>query len=176
MKTETNHGKKEVYSLISSYEKTFVLYLDNEQDETNLFISPPIHKDQLLRAVFFVLIMRNEWLNENIEKEALKIFDDLQKKFKQYFKTTNQSLSKTKNENKDIPHSSKEGSIVKSMANYKKVIGFGRTCFVVKTLYAGEWLALKMVNVFKHEKGALEELKNEKMVLEALNKKAGLNS
>lgn len=52
----------------------------------------------------------------------------------------------------------------------KNVIGGGsRERFVVKLDLDGESLVLKMVDVFKHDPGAVDELKNEYKVLRHLN-------
>lgn len=82
MRKEANNSTRYMFSLVSSYELTYVLFLDNGSDVNtrsndesvkamNLFISPVITKDKLLRAISFVLAMRYECiLNEkkNLEK------------------------------------------------------------------------------------------------------------
>lgn len=47
-------------------------------------------------------------------------------------------------------------------------IGDGRTAEVFKIPYEGGWVALKMVDVFKHAEDALEELEHEKNFLERI--------
>lgn len=51
----------------------------------------------------------------------------------------------------------------------KEMIGIGRTCFVVKVSYNNRLLALKMIYLYRNPKGSLEELQNEKEVMEWIN-------
>ncbi len=57
-------------------------------------------------------------------------------------------------------------------ASWKKnqiLVGSGRTCFVSRVQVGDEFLALKMVNVFTHPIGALDELDNEFRVMTTLS-------
>ena len=195
MRKEANNRTRYMFSLVSSYELTYVLFLDNGSDVNtrsndesvkamNLFISPFITKDQLLRAICFVLAMRYECIL--MEKQTSKKIQNIRIDVLNKFEMKNKSLPKSSNgeNSENDSNSANVGNIQAPQSlqarilrawraeSGKTVIGRGRTGFVVKLdLDDGESLALKMVDVFKHAHGAIEELENEYKVLQFLKEK-----
>ena len=173
MKKEANYGSRYMFALLSSYELTYVLFLDNNTEidkPLNLFISPPIRKDKLLRAICFVLAMRYECIL--LEKQTSNEIENLRNDVLNYFEEKNNSLPKSVNI--EYGSNSLQARILRAWREkpIQTVIGRGRTGFVVKLdLDDDESLALKMVNVFKHAPDAIDELENEYDVLQFLNEK-----
>lgn len=195
MQSFANHCDTHVYSLISSFESTYVLYLNNNQRNTrapkelNLYISPPLEKKHLLRAISFVLFLRHCKVyngEPEMKKELIQLRDDITKGF---YNKNNQSLSRKRKLYQDNKRDNANGENVKNTKSqqlkcvlsdaYKAgkihFIGRGRTSFVMKLERDdGKLLALKMVDVYKHAVGAITELENEFNVLKVLKEK-GIN-
>lgn len=194
MQSFANHGDTHVYSLISTYEMTYVLYLNNNNHhntrankELNLYISPPLEKKHLLRAIAFVLFLRHCQVytgESEMKKDLIKLKEDITKSF--YNKNIQQQLSTKRNLAQDKKRDNANGGNVKNTKsqqlkcalsdayNAGKIhfIGRGRTSFVMKLERDdGKLLALKMVDVYKHAVGAITELENEFNVLQVLKEK-----
>lgn len=190
MKKDANDGTRHMFSLVSSYKLTYVLFLDNYSDlntratndesgkPLNLFISQPLGKEKLLRAICFVLAMRYKGIA--IENQKSKAIVTLRKDVIDYFNRKNNLIKsknsncwndkeKAKRANSDNIESPEplEARLLRAWKEKprKNVIGRGRTGFVVKLDLGGESLALKMVDVFKHAPGAIDKLENEYKVL-----------
>lgn len=191
MQSFANHCDTHVYSLISSFESTYVLYLNNNQRNTrapkelNLYISPPLEKKHLLRAIAFVLFLRHCKVyngEPEMKKELIQLRNNVTRGF--YNKNNQQQLSTKRNLAQDNkPDNGGNAKNTKSQqlkcvlsdaykAGKIHFIGRGRTSFVMKLERDdGKLLALKMVDVYKHAVGAITELENEFNVLQVLKEK-----
>lgn len=184
MRSESNNGFTHVYSLLSTFEATFVLFYDDEED--SLLISRPLPREKLLLAMYFVLSIQlhQRKLDKEIPQDLLVILNDLEKNFptlrsesdssgSSNNSTLTQSLTSSNNTtlNDSVIRSSR---IAQSLSliwkkGPKEMIGSGRTCFVIKVSYNNRLLALKMIYLYRNPKGSLEELENEKDVMEWIN-------
>lgn len=156
MVREKNRGIAKVYSLLSTYENTFVLFYDNEKD--HLWISRPLARDHLLFAMYFVLIIHlyQQGYSEIFPNGLSALVRDLLDKYPGKSDTFKSSV----NENDSIYYAKswKKGP--------REMIATGRTCYVFKVTNT---LAFKMVNLFRNEKESLEELENEYEVMKHIN-------
>jgi hypothetical protein len=196
MKSESNRDLTKVYTLLSTYENTFVLFYDNQQD--NLWISPPLPRDRLLMAMYFVLTVQlyqhgsytsmpdelSTIVQGLLDNSPVKHVDpDSLNSSSSSASTldTSQNSVKENDLNKFSEHSRKQTkeSLADSLCTIwkkgpREMIGSGRTSFVVKCSLNKKNLALKMVNLFKHAKYSLEELENEKDVMLWINTNTGI--
>ena len=77
MKSDSNQNFKNVFTLISTFETTFVLYYDNEKE--HLWISRPLSRDKLLTVMFFVLSIQlyQRGYFKDIPEDLLAILQEL---------------------------------------------------------------------------------------------------
>ena len=196
MQSFANHCDRDVYSLISSFECTYVLYLNNNNQrntrapkELNLYISPPLEKKHLMRAIAFVLFLRHfkDYNGEpEMKKSLIKLKNDISTGF---YNKNKQLLSTKRNLAQEKKRDNANGGNAKNTKSqqlkcvlsdaYKDgkihFIGRGRTSFVMKLeCDDGKLLALKMVDVYKHAVCAITVLENEFNVLQVLKNKKGI--
>jgi hypothetical protein len=189
MKSESNRGLEKVYTLVSTYENTFVLFYDNGKDA--LWISPPLPRHKLLLAMYFVLIIQLEqhgYIEGMLSSLARSLINESPKKLvsEENLNTSNTSSStmnasqtsvKENDQNKTpegTPRKNNYESFRDSLTTVwkngpREMIGTGRTCFVIKVSLKQKFLALKMVNVFKNARGSLKELEHENDVMLWIN-------
>lgn len=193
MKSESNRGLEKVYTLVSTYENTFVLFYDNTKDA--LWISPPLSRKHLLFAMYFVLIIQlqqhgyiegtlsslaqrliNESPKKHVSEESLNISNTSSSSSSTM--NTSQTSVKENDQNKTPEGTPRKNNYYESIRNSlttiwkngpREMIGTGRTCFVVKVSLNQKFLALKMVNVFKNARGSLKELEHENDVMLWIN-------
>ena len=164
MRSDSNNGFNRVYKLLSTFEATFVLFYDNEQD--SLWISRPLPREKLLLAMYFVLSIQLHQSNlyKEIPHDLLVILNDLENNF-----PTLPSNSSTLNDSLTYSSLNAQSLSLIWKKGPKEMIRSGRTCFVVKVSFNNHLLALKMVYLYKNEEGSIEELENEKDVMRWIN-------
>lgn len=214
-----NHGKNDKFSVVSNYEWTFFLYM--QDDQSPLWISNCFDKNLFLRAVFLVLILQNdddEMVNKLAKRyKSLSFLPKFKNDVLNSLKSDQMALNAASNtsqkpdddkqggsqfkpgsHNKDVDNNKtktnpKKNDKKKSDRNNKAkdvkkanvlsinseeiykiwsregiFVGEGRTAEVFKIPYEGKWIALKMIDLFKHAENALEELEHEKNFLEKI--------
>ena len=170
MRSDSNNGFNRVYKLLSTFEATFVLFYDNEQD--SLWISRPLPREKLLLAMYFVLSIQLHQRNlyKEIPHDLLVILNDLDLE-KNFPTLPSKSSINSSTLNDSLAYSSLNAQSLSLIwkKGPKEMIGSGRTCFVVKVSFNNHLLALKMVYLYKNEEGSIEELENEKDVMQWIN-------
>lgn len=164
---KTNRMKREKFALLSNYETTFVMYLEDESKP--LWISEAIERENLSRAIFFVLALDMSLSIDLCHKYPF-MFDYL---------TTDKYLEQLRPIDSYPSRPLRGIDCSKLVARPKldlheifstwltngRVIGggSGRSGVVVSRVEMrdGKCWVLKMVDVFNHEPGALEQLENE---------------
>ena len=174
MNRDSNRGIDKVYSLLSTFENTFVLFYDDERD--HLWISRPIPRGQLLFAMYFVLIIQlhqqgySEIFPDGLSTLVKELLNKYPGKSEGLMKISNRTLNISQSSVNEIQRYSLADLLY---ASWKKgpreMIATGRTCYVFKVSIKPMPLAFKMVNLFRNVEDSLEELDNEYQVMQRIN-------
>jgi hypothetical protein len=186
MRSDSNNGIKHVYTLLSTFEATFVLFYDNEENDS-LWISRPLPREELLLAMYLVLSIQlhQQHLFKNTPQDLLDILLDLDENFPTLPSQSDASNNSTLSQNSANTTQTSNNTTLTDVVKYsslnaqslssiwkrgpKEMIGSGRTGFVIKVSYNDRLLALKMVYLYRNSEGSLEELENEKDVMQWIN-------
>lgn len=173
-----------IYCLLSNIETTFVFVYDHRVN--TVWISPPLGRDRFFKAIFFVLSIQlkqfyaetYDWLQhlkEEVSNRPPKPISEstgpqIVAKKRPRSSKTNYALRDIQSE-LSKHHKFSVEVLYYSWQNKRSIIGQGRTSFVCKVNVGENSYAVKLVDVYKPAKDALEELENEFNVLKELDGK-----